>query len=310
MYMLRPVVPDQDYPSLAELISVTGLHPVTAADMHDELRQQAPGTVRRQMVADGPGGRPAGYSLVLRFPWWERTHVWVAVAPACRRQGLGAALLADVLAFARDLGAPWLGSEVVAEDEASVAFARSHGFEQGRHLITSALRLADFDPAPFAGVVEALQAEGIRFFTMADEGDTPEAQAKLWALNRSASLDIPGRERSFSTLEAYRQRVCGAAWYRPDLQLLAADGEQWVGLASLEPREDGILWNRMTGVVREYRGRRIALALKLLAVQVALRHRFTELQTNNDAENLPMLAVNRKMGYRQTGGVYLMQARQ
>ena len=58
-----------------------------------------------------------------------------------------------------------------------------------------------------------------------------------------------------------------------------------------------------------WRGRGIALALKLLAIRAARRYGARYLRTNNDSENAPMLAVNRKLGYQPAPGYYRMSAR-
>ncbi|HWI61208.1 MAG TPA: GNAT family N-acetyltransferase, partial [Symbiobacteriaceae bacterium] len=128
---------------------------------------------------------------------------------------------------------------------------------------------------------------------------------KMYEVNRACTLDIPGRERTFSDFEQYQKRNFSSSSYRPELHLFAADGDRWIGLAALMPVGDA-LGNRMTGVVAEYRGRKIALALKLLAIETARRHGFPRLVTNNDAENAPMLAINRKLGYRPEPGIYLL----
>lgn len=308
MLTLRNLVSESDFARIAPLVTAAGRAPVTAADLRDQLQKAPPGSVIRWMLAEDGEGEPVGVSKVTRFPWWSsgRYDLWLGVAPDQRRQGIGSALFDEALAFLAAQGATRLEAEVADDDEPSLAFAAHRGYGVNRHLLLSTLAVAAFDPAPLAHVLPYVEAAGIRFFTMADVGNTPEAQERLWALNRSVTLEIPGREPTFSSLAEYRQRVCGAAWYRPEAQLLAADGDRWVGLASLEPLPGGLLQNRMTGVVREYRGRQIALALKLLAIEYARAHGFAELSTANDAENGPMLAVNRKLGYRPAPGVYLL----
>ena len=64
------------------------------------------------------------------------------------------------------------------------------------------------------------------------------------------------------------------------------------------------LYSMMTGVDRAFRGRKIALALKLLIIKYAQNNGISYLRTNNDAENAPMLAVNRKAGYQPEPGQY------
>lgn len=309
MISLRPVVPEEDYQQIAPLIATADPEAFSAAQMLAELRNRPGGTLNREMAAVDAGGQIVGFSAVFRLPWWGpgRYNLWLVVDPDHRGRGIGSALHDDALRFALAEGATLLNSSVRDNDPAARRFAEQRGFAVRRHLFSSTLEVAAFDPASFAGVVEAVEATGIRFFSMADAGDTPEARSRLYGVNRACSLDIPGREPTFATEEQYMQRNCRADWYRPEAQLLAADGDRWVGLASLQPLSaPGLLFNRVTGVVSEYRGRHIALALKLLAVDYARRHGFTHIKTNNDSENAPMLAVNRKLGYEPQPGVLLL----
>jgi GNAT superfamily N-acetyltransferase len=57
-------------------------------------------------------------------------------------------------------------------------------------------------------------------------------------------------------------------------------------------------------VLKEYRGRKIALALKLLATRYARSLGATFIRTNNDSKNEPILAINRKLGYKPEPGWY------
>ncbi|KPC92636.1 hypothetical protein ADL27_23995 [Streptomyces sp. NRRL F-6602] len=53
----------------------------------------------------------------------------------------------------------------------------------------------------------------------------------------------------------------------------------------------------MTGTLREYRGRGLASLAKTATLHKARAAGLREAFTGNDAENAPMLAVNRKFGY-------------
>lgn len=66
------------------------------------------------------------------------------------------------------------------------------------------------------------------------------------------------------------------------------------------------MYNAFTGVDRAYREHHIALALKLQAIRVACAYNATSIRTDNDSENAPMLAINRKLGYQQEPGIYEM----
>jgi GNAT superfamily N-acetyltransferase len=76
-------------------------------------------------------------------------------------------------------------------------------------------------------------------------------------------------------------------------------------MISLTP-ETQRAYNATTGVIRAYRGRKIAQALKALAACYARQHGAREIGTDNDSLNAPMLAVNRKLGYQPQSGKYLL----
>ena len=54
----------------------------------------------------------------------------LAVAPACRRDGLGRMLLIELIAYARERDFAFLTLEVRASNEAAIALYRGLGFEQ------------------------------------------------------------------------------------------------------------------------------------------------------------------------------------
>jgi hypothetical protein len=63
-------------------------------------------------------------------------------------------------------------------------------------------------------------------------------------------------------------------------------------------------YNLMTGVMPEYRGRKIAQASKLVTIRFAREQGADTIATNNASNNAPMLAINRKLGYVPLPGVY------
>ena len=61
--------------------------------------------------------------------------------------------------------------------------------------------------------------------------------------------------------------------------------------------EVDVLYTGFTGVRREYRGRGIAMALKLRAVDYAKSHGYREIRTWNSTLNAPMLGINVRLGF-------------
>ena len=59
-----------------------------------------------------------------------------------------------------------------------------------------------------------------------------------------------------------------------------------------------------TGVLKEYRGRKIALALKLLAIRYSRACGAALLRTDNDSQNASILAINEKLGDKPQSGYF------
>jgi GNAT superfamily N-acetyltransferase len=307
--ILRHADPERDYARAAEIIQTFERQPVSADTIKEWDAQNEPGTIQRRYVAVTDSDSIIGYSSVVHNSWMADGIfiLWVITDPSARQQGVGAQLYDDALAFAQAQGATKLTSEVLDTDAASLQFAEKRGFRVWRHVFESVydLRLNTFDESRFAGVVESLEADGIRFFSLADAGSTTEALRKLWEVNYQTYLDDPASTGTFPDFEEFQQITASGKWFRPDGEILAADGEKYVGLSAVGYFADSnSAYNMMTGVVRDYRGRKIALALKLLTIRAAQRWGVDYIRTNNDSQNVPMLAINHKLGYVPQPGLY------
>jgi GNAT superfamily N-acetyltransferase len=93
---------------------------------------------------------------------------------------------------------------------------------------------------------------------------------------------------------------------RPEWIWLALVNNQWVGLTVLV-RTRADTYNLLTSVEPEARGHGLAIALKLHAIAAAKKAGFSWMRTNNLSTNLPMLAINRKLGFQSNMGRWLMR---
>lgn len=310
---IRPVTED-DAAAAADLLNLGASEPITAEQMRARLRQPAT-QFRVRVVAVDATGRIVGYGQTARNEWNEPGLYWVhvVVPPALRRQRIGSRLYQAIQGELAARGATTLRAEARDQFPESLAFAQYHGFRIERHIFESTLPLAGFDERPFVGALDSARAAGVRFFTLADVGDTVDARRKAHALEQSLAGDVPGgSEAATRPFEAYVREVCDAPTYRADCQFIAASGGEdapWVGLASLELLAgNNAMYNGLTGVLPAYRGHSIAQALKLLAVRAARRYGVAYIRTNNDSLNAPMLAINRKFGYQPEPGYHRMRA--
>ena len=306
---IRQADPQRDYVRAAEIMQTFERQPVTAEMLKDwDARLPQEGILRRS-IAEDTDRQTVGYGVVNHDTWMQEGYflLWVITDPAYRGQGVGKQLYDEALAFALEQGATRLNSEVLDNDESSLAFAHQRGFSVRRHVFESTIRLDhdSYDESRFAGVIESVEASGIRLFSLADAGNTDEALYKLWQVNYQAVMDDPASDGVFASFEEFKPIILGGKWFRPDGQILAADGEQYVGLSAVGYfAETNSAYNMMTGVMPAYRGRKIALALKLLTIRAARRWGADFIRTNNDSQNAPMLAINRKLGYVAEPGLY------
>ena len=308
---VRPLDLGRDLPRLAELLTMDSPELVTVEQVQELFRQESPERVSRRTVAVDGDGRVVGSGFAVRDPWDKPGDFWVRaiVDPAMQNRGVGSQLYDDVTRFARERGATRLFSQVRDNAPGALRFAERRGFAIDHHIFESTLDLATFDEAPFAGALAAAEAAGFRFFSLADLEPSEEAQRRLYELNRATAADVPGTEEEFAPFEQFRKFVFEASWYRADGQIVAAHGDTWVGLAAVGifPHNSSA-YNMHSGVLREYRGRGLAHALKLLSIRCARRHGAAYIRTNNDSQNAPMLAINRKFGYRPEPGFYRLKA--
>lgn len=311
-FLLRPLV-GTDAGRVADLINRDYPEPASVEEVRERIAGVAqPGRLVLRLGAEDETRALIGYGHAIRDAYMEQGLCWVHVVvdPAARRQGAGAQLHDEMRAFARKHGATWLRGEIRDHLPESMAFARALGYAVERHIFESTLQVAGFDERPFLPVLEAAHLVGISFFALADVGDTQAARERLWNFERTVALDVPGgSEAAIRPFDVWERQVVESGHYLAEGQLVAAREDEWVGMAALlDYPERGMMYHGITGVLPSYRGKGLATALKLLAIRLAHERGVSILRTNNDAENAPMLAVNRKLGYQPEPGYYRLVA--
>lgn len=312
-FTLRPIIPE-DFPRLVEIVNAQVHEPLTVEHLLRAERHRSKEDPHIRLGAFTSDGTLAGYGSASHDGGYRpgEFFILVRVDKPYQLQGMGRALFEQVLAYARAKGATRLESYVREDWPESVAWAQRRGFEREHHLFESTLPLTDWDPTPWQEVMEQVAASGIRFTTLAAEvkdGDRVAALRRYYEFSHKLGHDVPGNEdKPDYPWDRYLDWVLNDPNYRDDLILLAADGDRWVGLCHLTPRSTGAIYNHFTAVEREYRGRQIALALKVKSLEVARSMGAPYMRTNNHSVNQPMLAVNRKLGYKPLPGQYLLAA--
>ena len=212
----------------------------------------------------------------------------VAVRAGQRGRGIGSTLFELGLEHARSLGAEQL---LVSfhENDAGVAFAVERGFKEVRAETESSL-----DPRR----VRELPPEGVDLRPLS--AVDPRV---AYDVDMETTADMPSTE-AFDGMayEEWEDHVLRHPLYAPEGSFLAfVDGEASALSLLTADTESGRAMNWMTGTRRAYRGRGLALAVKLASIHWAAANEITRMLTFNDATNAPMLAVNRRLGYEPIG---------
>ncbi len=158
------------------------------------LARQMDGRFMRSLVASVPDEPVAGYALVDHVPWQPagRFWLWVTTDIRWRGQGIGSMLFARALTLATEQRAAILATQVRDDQPESLAFAERRNFHVERHIFESVIDLSIFDQSRFTGLIEDIEATGIRFFSLGDAGNTREALRALWEVNYRVCTRRPG----------------------------------------------------------------------------------------------------------------------
>ena len=190
-------------------------------------------------------------------------------------------------------------------------FYEHRGFREKSHAWESRLDLATFDPSKFQNYITRVTEDGISFTTLEEQKGKGEAFLRpLHELVQLIQADMP-REASFTPLaiDQWQALSLNSPRILPAGYIIAKQGSEFVGMSNVlkNDQEPRILSQDDTGVRRDYRGRGIAVALKVKVGEFAKRNGYEMIKTWNDSNNAPMLAVNNKLGFKRRVGWALLQ---
>lgn len=301
-----------DFPRVVELSNMFDTEAITVEILERREQERHPEAIWQRMVAFDEEGHVLGFSFVLCNSWdpSDTFFLDVAVDRRLHGRGIGSLLYENALQWAQKHQTRQIECWVRDTFPESLRFAKKRGFSIYRHHYESTLDLTSFDEARFAGVIEGLEAKGIRFFSLADLGDTREARRRYYESTCLLRTDVPGLDYPVPPFEVYEKLAFSSERYYADSAFVAAQGDKWIGLSRASYNmATHSMWNQLTAVDRAFRGRKIALALKLLVIRSAYKCGVAYLRTLNDSENAPMLAVNRRLGYQAQPGAYSLRCK-
>lgn len=230
----------------------------------------------------------------------------ILVEPVAQGRGIASAIFEKLESELMKLEAvtAWAGSR---EDLPRLTgFYQRRGFEEKQVAWESRLDVSRVDLEKFREYPEKVQRQGIQLTTLAEaRKEGKDSLRKLHELVQLISADMPSpapfTPTSYEQWKAFEVKNPNLL---PEGYMIAKDGSKYIGLSTVwridkEPRG---LAQGNTGVRREYRGRGIAVALKLRVIDFARRNGYERLKTWNASDNASMLAVNTKLGFKREVG--------
>lgn len=163
-------------------------------------------------------------------------------------------------------------------------------------LDVSQFRIADWEP-----VLLRVREMGVEIQIVTElKATVPDWEERFWKMEMAIMQDvpIPGGFHPQS-LEDFK-KVLEADIPDHDSMLIARYGEEWIGTSQVfkgdaEPEH---FYTGLTGVLREWRRKGVATALKALGIEAARKRGAARISTDNE-ENNPMLDLNKQLGFRQ-----------
>lgn len=234
-------------------------------------------------------GDPSVFSLELR------------VDLRYRRRGIGTSLFKRLLVRSAEHGATRMLCWRRADAHDGLHFAEHRSFhETGQQLDEYRLYIPDAAVDAYSGLAERLSRMGLRLASLADleTGDERLLRAlqRLWA--ESGADSPPDAADLCDSFATWRREVLDSSGQSADTHWVALDGERPVGMTFLKRLSAEAAENDYTAVAPTHRGRGIAPALKLRAIDWARQHDVRWFYTSSEIGNGPMIGINRRLGYR------------
>ncbi len=292
------------YPGIAALYhSIDPQLHLTASDLTEGDRLRDPKFKTRRWVAVEKD-EIVGAGYYTQSNWFahpQKFMIWVGVHPGRQGGGIGSALYDTVLRGLQPLDPLALRCRATEDRPQSIHFLEKRGFQEVIRDIPSELHIQAFDLTGFTGLEERFRGEGIEIKTLRELENDPERNRKLYDLDWELSLSVPGDlaagmgRRGFDKYVEYA--ITGPS-VLPDGFYVAVKGEEFIGLSHILVSEAGIsLYQGLSGVKPQYRRCGIGLAMKVRGIAYARANGYTLLVAENDAKNIPMLAMNEKLGF-------------
>ena len=226
-----------------------------------------------------------------------------------QNKGVGQFIYVELLKFLENLHAQELLASAREDMPVSTAFLEKRGFREIERTWESTIDPGTVSVSSFSKYPEKSSEAGIEISSLFQElAIDPECYRKLYELNMRLMEEVvkprPYTRISYDQWLSFDMKDKGLL---PDAYAIAKHGSEYVGLTSVRrlDKDPRGLHQLLTGVRKEYRGKGIAMAMKLKVIKFAKENGYDRIRTENSTLNAKMLGVNMKLGF-QRGRAWIM----
>lgn len=293
-----------DYPEVSKLNNaVFPDRPLTADEYVEFDKNRAEKCKHRRWMAT-VDDKVVGTGLYIQYAFQydpDKFNIWIVVAPEYQNKGIGSKLFDQIYESVKRFNPISIRTEARDDMPHALRFLQKKGLEEFQQYSEPHLEVDSFDFVPYETLEENLKSSGIEIKTMKELETDPERDKKLHELDQKIAPDLPDEE-GFSPIDfdSFVKESLEASYTLPDAYFVAVDGDKYIGLSALQKfAANKDLYTGLTGVLRPYRKRGIATALKVQAIKYARDNNYARIGTDNQSTNKPMRSLNDKLGFKQ-----------
>lgn len=274
------------------------------------------GSVAERYIVTEKGGERIGFAAHAHQDWTKLPVRYGQLNGALRAAAKSAARLDALFAHVEDRsrasGAAIFVANAGDDDVVRQEVLLARGYAEERRF-----KVWECDLAKNAAMLRAaleqsrrrVREQGMRLVTF-DRVTDPEKMRRFWELSEITTGDMPSTVPYVPVpFEVFVRGWMGRPGFRAERLWIAFADDRMLGYSVLAyPPTRGLVWNNGTAVLREFRGRGLARALKLESMVQAIEAGTPRIRTGNDSTNAPILHLNEVLGFAPVpGGIQFMR---
>ena len=301
-FQLRPFT-NKDYKGIVSLQNALYPdHPKTVEmwQHHDKAHKDKIKQNRWVLERGGSIVVCAGYSQFIESYHPQKFVIYIHIANKYNNKGYRSASYNFLIDHLQRFNPIKIISEVNESHIHSVQFLKDLDFVMSMKEKESSLDLTSYNPERYQEEIANVLNQGFRIVTLSlFRKENKKADYKCWQFERVVSPDMPWIDPiAVPEFDHYKEYVLAHPRFNPDSWFIVLDGKTIVGLNNLwKTSMKKIIGTGLTGVLRKYRRKGIATALKHTNLGWAKKQGFTSIRTNNVDSNEGMLSINLKLGF-------------